>query len=65
MKTSAFVAEKGGGVVLVLCSYKLLLAFFIRLCIYGIQSFILSVSSELSLSQMLLRGVILGFLRKI
>ena len=55
----------GGGVVLVPCSYKFLLVFFIRLCIYGIESFILSVSSELSLSQMLLRGVILGFLRKI
>ena len=43
MKTSAFVAERGGGgVVLVTCSYKFLLTFYIRLCSYSIESFILS-----------------------
>ena len=54
-----------GGVVLVPCSYKFLFTFFIRLCIYSIESFILSVSYELSLSQMLPRGIILGFKWKI
>ena len=63
----SLVAERGGGVILLPCSYKFLLMFFIRLCSYSIQSFILSklvllVSYELSLSQMLLGGVILVFL---